>query len=302
MTAASGERSLSEVMLAMDVVDTLRHQQLLIDRELNAEDRDRRLLERLREIYAAQGIEVPDAVLQEGVAALKENRFAYSAPPPSLQTRLATLYVRRDRWGRPLLLALAVLVVALLAYQLLLRGPAQREAAALPRDLTEAHAALVESARGEAARARGDALLQQARSALEQGDRDQARTLLEELRALREEVAAEYSVRVVSRPGERSGVWRVPEVNPDARNYYLIVEAIDPRGQVVTRSIRNEEDGKLYQVKKWGLRVDAEVFNRFLRDKQDDGIIQQAVVGAKRAGYLQPDYSVPTSGATITSW
>ena len=52
MSAAAENKpeSLSDVMLAMDVVDTLRHQQVLIDRELNASDRDKRMMERLRSI------------------------------------------------------------------------------------------------------------------------------------------------------------------------------------------------------------------------------------------------------------
>jgi Family of unknown function (DUF6384) len=294
--------SLSDVMIAMDVVDTLRHQQVLIDRELNAGDRDRRLVERLRDIYAAQGIEVPDAVLEEGVQALKENRFAYSPPAPGLQTRLASLYVRREHWLKPVLLVLTLLVAALVAYQLLVRGPAQREAAVLPAALAEQHQVLLGSARGETARERIEALYQQAQDALRQGNREQAVALLGEMRSLQGDIAAEYSIRVVSRPGERSGIWRVPEVNPEARNYYLIVEAVDSSGAVVSRTVRNEEDGKLHRVEQWGLRVDGEVFNRFLADKQDDGIIQQALVGSKRAGYLEPEYSVPTTGATITSW
>src|SRR3712207_8628772 len=44
-------RSLDEVMLAMDVVDTLRHQESLVNRELSEEDRDAQLLQRLRDIY-----------------------------------------------------------------------------------------------------------------------------------------------------------------------------------------------------------------------------------------------------------
>jgi hypothetical protein len=54
---------LDEVMLAMDVVDTLRHREELVAQELAGGDRDAAMLERLRRIYAAQGIEVPDHVL-----------------------------------------------------------------------------------------------------------------------------------------------------------------------------------------------------------------------------------------------
>ena len=68
--AALKKRPLDDVMLAMDVVDTLRHRRKLVARELDETQRDEQLLDRLRKIYAAQGIEVPDHILMEGVAAL----------------------------------------------------------------------------------------------------------------------------------------------------------------------------------------------------------------------------------------
>ena len=66
---------LDEVMLAMDVVDTLRHRQDLVARELGGKNRQKRMIEKLRTIYKDQGIEVPERILKEGVAALEENRF-----------------------------------------------------------------------------------------------------------------------------------------------------------------------------------------------------------------------------------
>ena len=42
---------LDDVMLAMDVVDTLRHNQDLVARELAGEAREKQLIEKLREIY-----------------------------------------------------------------------------------------------------------------------------------------------------------------------------------------------------------------------------------------------------------
>src|SRR4051812_44322350 len=74
-------QKLDELMLAMDVVDTLRHQDSLVARELDETRREAQLIERLRQIYRGQGIEVPDRVLQEGVRALKESRFVYTPQP-----------------------------------------------------------------------------------------------------------------------------------------------------------------------------------------------------------------------------
>ena len=56
-TVAKPEAQLEDVMAAMDVVDTLRHEQSIAERELDSQGRRERLLQRLRELYTAQGIE-----------------------------------------------------------------------------------------------------------------------------------------------------------------------------------------------------------------------------------------------------
>ena len=124
----------------------------------------------------------------------------------------------------------------------------------------------------------------------------------EELKALRARLDESYTLRIVSRPGEKSGVWRIPERNPDAQNYYIIVEAIGADGKVLTQEISSEEDGSTRRVDTWGVRVDKRVFNRIAADKQDDGIIQNNRFGEKRRGYLEDEYSIETSGGTITHW
>jgi hypothetical protein len=303
MAQASAEKQpLDDLMLAMDVVDTLRHQQVLIERELNAEDRDRKLIERLREIYASQGIDVPDHVLEEGVAALKEDRFAYTPPPENFSTRMARLYISRGKWGKPLLAGLGAVLLVLLAYALLIRGPAERELAQLPSKLEKQHELLVQQARGETARARSEALYSEGKSALAAGEKEEVLAVLDQMEGLRDEIEREYELRIVSRPGERSGIWRIPDANTNARNYYIIVEAVTPEGRILKRTVVNEENGKSYQVDKWGLRVEEPVFQRIAADKQDDGIIQQNRFGVKRRGYLTPEYLVPTSGGAITDW
>lgn len=303
MAQASAEKQpLDDLMLAMDVVDTLRHQQVLIERELNAEDRDRKLIERLREIYASQGIDVPDHVLEEGVAALKEDRFAYTPPPETFSTKLARLYISRGKWGKPLLAGLGAVLLVLLAYALLIRGPAERELAQLPARLEKQHELLLQQARGETARARSEALYSEGRSALAAGENDDVLAVLDEMEALRSEIEREYEIRIVSRPGERSGIWRIPDANTNARNYYIIVEAVTAEGRTLKRTVVNEENGRSYQVDKWGLRVDEPLFQRIAADKQDDGIIQQNRFGVKRRGYLTPEYLLPTTGGAITDW
>ena len=65
---SAGDQKLDDVLLAMDVVDTLRHREQLVARELDEEGREEELLQRLKDIYEAQGIEVPERILKDGVA------------------------------------------------------------------------------------------------------------------------------------------------------------------------------------------------------------------------------------------
>ncbi len=87
---------LDEVMLAMDIVDTLRHDRSTVERELDAETRDEVLIERIKSIYAGQGIAVTDDLIRNGVEGLKQDRFAYLPPKPSFALRLAQVYI--ERW------------------------------------------------------------------------------------------------------------------------------------------------------------------------------------------------------------
>jgi uncharacterized protein DUF6384 len=79
---AAAPATLDDLMLAMDVVDTLRHRERLVERELNEEVREEQLIERLRALYKSQGMDVPDSVIAEGVKALKDSRFVYTPPKP----------------------------------------------------------------------------------------------------------------------------------------------------------------------------------------------------------------------------
>ena len=98
--AESDDVRLTDVMLAMDVVDTLRHEEALVARALNDDERDAVLLERVRAAYQSQGIEVSEATLTAGVRALREREFQYEPPPAGSRTRLFRAWVRRGRIGR----------------------------------------------------------------------------------------------------------------------------------------------------------------------------------------------------------
>jgi Family of unknown function (DUF6384) len=310
-------QSLDEVMLAMDVVDTLRHQENLVSRELGEEERDAQLLKQLREIYRGQGIAVPDRVLLEGVQALKEQRFVYTPPSPSFARTIARAWVNRSRIGRRLLSLFALLALGWGAYHFGVIEPARQRAAQeqaqaernrielaerLPAALEQGHEDVLREAQAPAARERAGRLLADGKAALARGDAEGARHTVNDLQVLRAQLRREYSLRIVSRPGEASGVWRVPQRNPASRNYYLIVEPVTPDGRILSLPVTSEEDGRTVTSSKWGVRVSEATAMQVQRDKNDDGIVQRNRLGEKRRGQLDVDYLMPVLGGEITQW
>ena len=413
---------IDQVMLAMDVVDTLRHQQDLVDRELAADDRDQALIDKVKRMYASQGIEVTDDTIAEGVAALREDRFAYRPPPPRGSVWLARLYVNRGYWAKLGATLVALCLAGFLIYQFAYVGPERRsriraaqdintligqqqdqvsvarqrlasltqalasarskappqaelagkrlsaeveqdlagaetslqafgklplsptltadsltqqgdavkrrleqrtslvremnahldkagaamtglsELAVLPAKLASQRNTLLADSRDEAARAQTEKLYADATAALNRGDVQGALHGSAALQQLQDQVEQEYVLRIVSRPGTQSGVWRTPPNRPGTRNYYVIVEAVTPPGERLTMPITSEEDGTTKNVQEWGLRVDAATFDAVRRDKTDDGIIQNNRFGVKQRGYLKPQYLMPTTGGAITRW
>jgi hypothetical protein len=283
---------LDDVMLAMDVVDTLRHQDDLVQRELDEAGREAALIERLRQIYRGQGIEVPDRVLAEGVKALAESRFVYTPPKPGLATTLATLWVFRSQIGKGLLVLVVAMILAWAAHYAVVVRPFEQRAHALG----EAHAGVIAESGAPAVRQRADRLLAEGRTALEQGEDGKAGAALAALEALRAELPRAYSLRIVQEVSKpvRTALHR--------RNYYLIVEAVAPDGGILSLPVSGEEDGRTRAVTRWGIQVPEDTYIAVERDRREDGVLQRDRLGEKRRGEPDVDYAMPVLGGTITEW
>lgn len=303
-------QALDDLMIAMDVVDTLRHREGLVRRELSEEDREAELIERLRKIYKDQGIAVPDSVLADGVKALKESRFVYTPPPAGWKRTLLTLWARREMFGKRAAALVALVAAGLTGYHVLVTRPAQLAdqrarveiTETIPKALRQAHADVLAVSSDDAAKKKADALLADGERLVRSGDRAGANKVSGELAALRDELTREYTLTIVSRPGESTGVWRRPPGNSAARNYYIIVEAIASNGRKLSLPIRNEESGATETVTKFGVRVPQNVFEAVAQDKRDDGIVQRNRLGIKRRGMLAVEYQLPSDGGFITKW
>ena len=213
----------------MDVVDTLRHQENLVSRELDEERREAELIERLRQIYRGQGIEVPDRVLQEGVKALKEQPLRLYA------ARAQPVANHRDCMGQPrslgrrllggsrcfLASAGALIISAWSSRPAAGRtgaGPGRAQPDRARRDSAGRPAA---EARGRAPGGQGpggadkaDRILADGRAAIARGDAEGARQAINDLEVLRADLRREYVLRIVSRPGEPSGGLARPAAQP----------------------------------------------------------------------------------------
>jgi hypothetical protein len=311
MSAATADKApLDDVMLAMDVVDTLRHNQDLVARELNGEAREKQLIEKLRELYQHQGIEVSDAILREGVAALGESRFVYTPPKPGLGVTLARMYVARKRW-LPASFALFLMLFIGLGGYFLVWAPyqaAQREqirielAETLPAEMDALYQTIFEETKVTQAADDAALIRDRGKRAAAEGARGAAEQAIADLTRIRDTLRQEYQLRIVSRDGVKSGFWTFPEINTEATNYYVVVEAIAPNGSALSLPILNEENNETETVALWGIRVPETVYRAVEADKTDDGIIQRNIVGLKEFGYLDPSYLIQVLGGAVTRW
>lgn len=301
-TATVEPRKLDDVLLAMDVVDTLRHRERMVDMELNAHAREEQLVARLKEIYGAQGIDVPEKILKDGVKALEEQRFVYKPPPDSFSVKLARLYVSRGRWAPAAMTFVGAVAALIVGWQVFWAIPQANEWRTMPADITRLSNEGQALAVDPAVDARIESMEQAGLRAVSQKDHGDARAQLAALRDINDRLAAEYDVRIVSRPGEDTGFYRIPPNNPVGRNYYLVVEAVAPGGGLVQAPVTNEETQKTERVSKWAQRVSEQTFDKVKEEKQGSGIISNDILGHKARGELDPKYDVPTPGGAITQW
>jgi hypothetical protein len=304
--------ALDEVLLAMDAVDAIRHEQNSVAKDLSDDERRAELVRRVRAQYEAQGIEVSDALIEEAIRAQDEKRFAFVPPADGIQVRLGRLYATRARWARKAALGAAAALgiglapAAVLHYADQAKRTAENAAVderrhVIPDRIAAMLAIVDREAREQEPRIKAAAFAQAARNALAAEDPTRARAELAAADRMVEEMRLAYEVRIVTGPHEASGFWRVPRDNPTARNYYLVVEAAGPNGPL-PRRILNEETNKVDTVTKWGVRVPDDVFEAVRRDKLDDGIISNKLVGVKEPGRLSIDWRMAVRDGAVTKW
>ncbi|MEE4011709.1 DUF6384 family protein [Roseibium sp. FZY0029] len=307
--ASNSDAPLDDLMMAMDVVDTLRHEEGQVARELKSDERDAAMVERLRQVYASQGIDVPDHILKAGVEDLKRDRFVYSPPAAGFQRTLAMIYISRGTWSKWLAAAFTVVIVCVAAWYFIVKLPAQRAEAdlqarlqALPATYSELVGRIDSLTENTDIEATAERMASDGNLALSDGDNEAAFKAEADLRDLAGRLQEVFEVRIISREGVPTGVSRIPESNPDTENYYIVVEAVDPDGKILDRKILSEESSEAELVDKWGQRVSETIYNAVRRDKMEDGIVQKGVLGQKRRGELDIKWRSGVQDGAITKW
>jgi hypothetical protein len=208
--------TLSETLLAMDIADTIRHDDRMREFELTDIDRRNAAIERLRMAYEAQGDVVPDHVLERAIAQMNESRFVHKSMPKGPRRLFWTAFVRRGRYGRNVTAALTAVAVGYgawtLGYDQFVTKPrleaerhlARQIEAVIPRNL----ASTVEYAEGFARRLGDQAALDRIGS---------QRFSVEAALAARDVKAAEQGILVIRAVGQElkhreDGVLLVAEV------------------------------------------------------------------------------------------
>ena len=300
--SADEPRKLDDVMLAMDVVDTLRHRTRVVDMELNEDAREEQLIARLKEIYGAQGIEVPDRILKDGVKALAEQRFVYKPPANTFSVRLAKAYVSRKKWLPQMLTGVGALAAIAVGFQLFVVGPMNAEWQAMPTEISEALAEGQQLATDPTVDLQLASIAAEGQRAVANGDRGAAKTQLGVLKGMNGQLAQDYDIRIVSRPGEDSGFFRQSEDPPFGMSYYVVVEAVAPGGRVLSVPITSVETQKTKNVNIWAQHVSKSTLDRVAAEKSSSGVVVNDILGHKSRGQLSPTFDEPVPGGAITDW
>ena len=318
-TPGADNLSLEEMLRVMDMARSVRDERAAVEREFNADETRALLREKLLASTKISGDTITPAEVDAAIELYFNNLHTYRDPPLRFEVFLAHLYVRR--W---LLLwsGVGVVILGTVLWRTVPNmTPASRQARAeaqasaeVDRLLATCTAEAVEPAAKEQVAQIGRELAAAKGAGNAGGASIQTiRDLETRLLQLRRQMNEEYEVHVVAERGRKSGIdryFRDPKVPGSEKvpSWYAIVEARNPRGQLLTRRIRNSETDKSVDVQTWGERVPKEVYERLKADKKD-GVLNETLFSIKRRGFLNEEVRMPgpdgkplTSTGQITAW
>lgn len=317
--APGPDASMHDMLRIMDVASALRRERETAEAVLDVGTAKAKLRDRLLATASAAGEPVTAAEVDAAIEQYFRQQHEYRDPPAGWGRFWANVWVMRRTLGAvAIVLLVAVVGITLLASSMANQfgkpptprqtpTPAVKATPApqpqtvpqqpVPQQVPQPVAELAtvwakfqqDAAAARAlcadddARGRVQRIVTAAEAAHGANDLPRLRKQATELATLVARLDEEYTVTIVSRPGEKSGVDRY---GADGRlsGYYLIVEAIAPDGRALRRQIKNAETQSTETVTKWGELVDTAVWERVVADKQADGVVDDAAFARKERG------------------
>jgi hypothetical protein len=172
---------------------------------------------------------------------------------------------------------------------------------ALTTRVDQIYADVKSVAKEDIAKKKGEELYSVAKESGRVVDVNKLRSTTKQLESLDTILNQEYELRIVSKPGIKSGIDRYYE--GQSSGYYLIVEAVDSNGEILSKEITSIENGETKRVTMWGRKVAESTYESLKSDKMDDGLIQNNILGKKQKGYLNENITMPgVEKGEITNW
>ena len=110
--------SIREQVGALEIIDRMRHEQTVIEENLNLPQRREAIAQKIRAHYQSNGIQVSQEMIDEGVRRFFDNRFTFEPPKPNLVQkallRMAFTYERAltVNKGRTISIVLFIIILA----------------------------------------------------------------------------------------------------------------------------------------------------------------------------------------------
>ena len=301
--------SVEDLVRIMDVASALRREREIAEAQLTIDVEKERIRKRLQETAAITGEAVTAAEIDAAIDVYYGSLHRFEEPARGVKWFLAHAYVRRGAAAA----AVGVILVAAAFFWWGFLSPwapfsGTGRSAILAEQIDAAGARVEAVADDPGVAPQLVRLREEARVLSEQSDADGLGRILAQVESIEERLNAEYSLRIVSRPGEKSGVdsYFVDESGKRLSGYFLIVEEIGTGGERRRRAVTSVETRKSRQVSKWGERVPRSVYEAVKQDKQSDGVLDRDIFARKLRGRLDEDIVLPgvdpAQRAQITEW
>ncbi len=312
------QADVKSVLRIMDVASELRRQRQRAEGELETDDAKAKIREKILATAEITGEQLTAQEIDAAIDSFYSGLYRFEQPEKNLQYRLAKLYIARGKILRRIVLPIVLLLAVVYGFQAIGSMRESQKQANLAEQLKELpaqskklHEACLAIAKDEQGREKANDLFARVQSAQATGDLDGIRQLNSEFEQHLALLRKEYQVQIVNRPGQKSGIDRyyTDEQGQRVSGYYLIVEAIDSKGQRVPVEILSKESNARGEVFSWAERVPKAVYDRIREDKMKDGTLEETLFAEKKLGYSDLTVVLPDENgqalkreAQIASW